>query len=453
MAPAEALRLIDRALGSSDAEKDLFDLCDRFEGRVSGSQGCEAAGWWLVRRLRESGLGSVQAESFPLVDPWIPGREDAECTDPVAFSVRVAAVPGSPPTPDPESPLRVVPLAGTDGDPGSAVALFATPLLPSAAKVDVKVLREAVSQAAKAGFRALLIQSALPGRTLYRLRVAPSGGLPLPVAVAAREDFERLVRLSAASPVRVRLRLEPSREKPADGLNVVGEIRGSEVPEEIVLLGAHYDAWSPGAGAQDNAVNVALVVDVARGFRELGLTPRRTVRFVLFSGEEQDRQGSAAYVREHEKELDRHALAVFFDLGGGRIDGFYFNERRELAWLFIEAMEPFPAFRHFKPLNQVYSGTDNLDFLLAGVPNVVAAADLAPYAPVYHSELDLPGTVEPQTLRRNVAFASALAWQLANRAERPAGRQGPAETRALVQRFGVGRQIEGTWREDRLRAR
>lgn len=77
-APAEALRLIDRALVSSSAEKDLFDLCDRFEDRVSGSRGCEAAGRWLVRRLREAGLDSVQAESFPLTDPWMPGREEAE---------------------------------------------------------------------------------------------------------------------------------------------------------------------------------------------------------------------------------------------------------------------------------------------------------------------------------------------------------------------------------------
>jgi hypothetical protein len=452
-APAEALRLIDRALASSEAEKDLFDLCDRFEDRVSGSRGSEAAGWWLVRRLREAGLDTVQAESFPLAEPWIPGREEAECTDPVAFPVRVAAVPGSPETPSPELPLRVAPLAGPDADPGSAVALFATPRLPSAGQVDVKALREAVSQAARAGYRALLIQSALPGRTLFRVRVAPLGGLPLPVAIAAREDFERLARLNAASPVRIRLRLEPSHEKPADGLNVVGEIRGREVPEEIVLLGAHYDAWDLGAGAQDNAVNVALVLDVARGFRELGLTPRRTVRFVLFSGEEQDRQGSAAYVDAHEAELDRHALALFFDLGGGKINGFYFNGRRELAGLFIEAMRPFPAFRSFRPLNLVYSGTDNLDFLLAGVPNVVAATDLEPYAPVYHSELDLPGAIDPQALRRNVAFASAIAWQLADRAGRPAERLGPDATRALVERLGIGREIEGTWRQDRLRAR
>ncbi len=452
-APAEALRLIERALGSSDAERDLLDLCDRFEDRVSGSRGCDEAGWWLVRRLREAGVGSVQAESFPLVEPWIPGREEAECTDPVAFEIRVAAVPGSPETPAPESPLRVASLADGDGDPGSAIALFATPPLPSAGQVDAKVLRDAVSRAAASGFRALLIQAALPGRALYRLRVAPSGGLPLPVAIAAREDFDRLARLNAASPARVRLRLELSAEKPADGLNVVAEIRGREAPEEVVLLGAHYDAWDLGAGAQDNAVNVALVVDVARGFRELGLEPRRTVRFVLFSGEEQDRQGSAAYVREHEAELDRHVLALFFDLGGGRINGFYFNARRELTAYFVDALAPFPAFRGFKPLNLVYSGTDNLDFLLAGVPNVVAATDLGPYAPVYHSGLDLPDTIDPQTLRQNVAFASALAWQLANRTERPGERQGPAETRALVERFGIGREIEGTWRQERLRAR
>lgn len=446
--PAEALRLVERALASDEAVKDLHALCDGFEGRVSGSPGCDAAGWWLVRRMREAGLDSVQAESFPLGEAWVPGREEAECVAPVAFPVRVAAVPGSPSTPAPEAPMRVVALASGDDDPGSAIALLPTPPLPSAGEVDAAALRDAVAKAAGAGYRALLVQSALPGRTLYRVRVAKAGGLPLPVAFAAREDFDRLVRLGSSGRVEVRLRIAPSRVTHGEGVNVVGEIRGRETPEEVVLLGAHYDAWDLGAGAQDNAVNVALVLDVARGFRQLGLAPRRTLRFVLFSGEEQDRQGSAAYVRAHEAELDRHVLALFFDLGGGRIDGFYFNERRELAGVFLDAMAPFPEFRGFRPLNLVYSGSDNLDFLLAGVPNVVAATDMKKYLPVYHSDLDLPGTVDPGTLRRNVAFASAVAWQLAERAGRPAPRLDPAATRAFVERHGIAREVEGTFRGD-----
>lgn len=448
--PPEALRLVERALASDEAVKDLYALCDGFENRVSGSPGCDAAGWWLLRRLREAGLDTVQAESFPLGDLWVPGEEEAECVGPVAFPVRVAAVPGSPSTSAPEAPLRVVALASGDADPGSAIALLPTALLPSAAEVDAAALADAVSKAAEGGYRALLVQSALPGRTLYRVRVAKVGGLPLPVAFAAREDFDRLVRLGSSGRVEVRLRIALTPVTHEDGVNVVGEIRGREAPDEIVLLGAHYDAWDLGAGAQDNAVNVALVLDVARGFRQLGLEPRRTLRFVLFSGEEQDRQGSAAYVRDHEAELDRHVLTLFFDLGGGRIDGFYFNERRELADVFLDAMAPFPEFRGFRPLNLVYGGSDNLDFLLAGVPNVVAATDLTGYAPVYHSDLDLPGTVDPGTLRRNVAFVSALAWQLAERPGRPAPRLDPAAIRAFVERYGIAREIEGTRRGDRF---
>lgn len=449
-APPEASRLVSRAMTSRGAEDDLFFLCDRFGGRLSGSESADAAGRWLARRLSEAGLERVGLESFALSNPWIPVRESAECTEPVRFRLRVAAVPGSRAFPASRAPLRAVALESRDTDPGAAVALISTPESSHAGEIDPIPLRESVTRAAQAGFRALLIQSPLARQGLFRKVLGSYGPLPLPVAVVGREEFGRLTRLSARSPVMVKLDLEVTEAEFAGSFNVVGDIRGSDLPEEVLLLGAHYDSWDLATGAQDNAVNVALLLDVARGFRELGLTPRRTLRLVLFAGEEQDRQGSAAYVRRHEAELDEHVFALFFDLGGAPINGFFFNERREVAAVFEDALRPFPEFRRWMPLNPVYSGTDNLDFLLEGVPTSVASTNLEGFASAYHSALDLPETVDPQTLRRNVALVSAVVWHLANRPARPSRRQSPAETLKLVGRFGIRPQIEGSWRWDRL---
>jgi len=435
---------------SRSAEGDLFHLCDRFGGRLSGTENADAAGRWLVGLLSDLGLERVGMEPYTLSDPWIPEHESAECTEPARFRLRVAAVPGSRAISVSDAPLRAVRLGSRDPDPGSAIALLPTSESPHAGAIDERPLRSAVTLAAEAGFRALLIQSPLPRRGRFREVLGSYGPLPLPVAMIVREDFDRLARLSARAPVKLKLRLAIGEEALAGSFNVVGEIRGSELPEEVVLLGAHYDSWDLATGAHDNAVNVALLLEVARGFREAGLTPRRTLRFVLFSGEEQDRQGSAAYVRRHEAELDEHVYALFFDLGGARINGFYFNERREVAAVFEEALLPFPEFRRSLFLNTVYSGTDNLDFLLEGLPTAVASTTLEGFREVYHSEIDLPEAVDGMVLRRNVALASTVAWHLGSRKERPSRRLSPAETLKLVGRFGVQRQIEGSWRWDRL---
>jgi Zn-dependent M28 family amino/carboxypeptidase len=175
-----------------------------------------------------------------------------------------------------------------------------------------------------------------------------------------------------------------------DAENVVAEIRGKEKPEEVVVLGAHLDSWALGTGAEDNGVNSALVIDVARAFKELGLQPRRTVRFVLFGGEEQGMWGSAGYVERHKAELDRHAAVVIYDIGSGRTRGFYVSGRPELRPVLAKALSIYSGMGPAAHSLEGVDGTDNFDFLLSGVPNFVADQDPAPYLPDYHAESDVP---------------------------------------------------------------
>ena len=232
-----------------------------------------------------------------------------------------------------------------------------------------------------------------------------------------------------------------------DAQNVVAEIRGSEKPEEVVLLGAHLDSWDLGTGANDNGVNVALLVDVLRGIKELGLKPRRTIRFVAFNAEELGMWGSAEYVRAHAKELSNIAAVVIFDVGSGRTTGFFLNGREDLRKPADAALAAVA-----RPLERAarrstgIDGTDNFDFLLSGVPNFVANQDLAPYLPDYHAESDTFDAVDAREARANAAIASALVWGLANSDAR-APRQTKAEVDKLLKDTKLDEQMKalGQW--------
>jgi Zn-dependent M28 family amino/carboxypeptidase len=254
----------------------------------------------------------------------------------------------------------------------------------------------------------------------------------MPAAIISREHAERLARLAQTGEVRLRLsitnRIAPSYE----ARNVIAEIRGREKPDEIVLIGAHLDSWDLGTGAEDNGVNAAMVIDTARAFHDLGLVPRRTVRFALFTGEEQGMVGSQAYVARHKSELDRFAAVVMFDMGSGRTSGFFLNGREELRRPVDQALARIEGLRPLEHVPDAIDGTDNFDFMLSGIPNLVALQDANAYLPDYHAESDTLDRVNVKEEKTNQAIAAVLLWSLAENPERPARRQTRAEVEKLV---------------------
>jgi Zn-dependent M28 family amino/carboxypeptidase len=267
------------------------------------------------------------------------------------------------------------------------------------------------------------------------------------VALAAREPAARLGRLLERGEVRIRLRLANQTGGAYQSQNVIAEIRGRELPQEIVLLGAHLDSWDLGTGADDNGVNVALVLEVARAFKELGLAARRTVRFALFTGEEQGMLGSAAYVQRHAAELDQHVAAVIFDIGSGRTTGFYLNGRDELRPALERGLAAVGGLGPFENVAAGVDGTDNFDFLLSGVPNLVAAQDAAPYLPNYHAESDVFEMVDGRQAEINAAIAASVIWSLAEQEDRPAPRQSRDQVEKLLVDTGLDQQMKafGQW--------
>ena len=450
---AELLAARERA--ETPLLRDLRQLCDTIGGRPTGSKACDRAVDWGLARFKEAGVDSAWTEAYTLPGSWMGGADHAECIAPAQFPIRVVAGPFTAPTPGGQALEAPLVNAG-DGSPGAfaslgekargAIALVLSPEMKTEADLFAEYGRDGAMFAAaqRAGVAALLIQSTRPGVLLYRHPMGLGGdSLPIPAAMVARVHAARLARLAEQGGVQVRLSLPSRVGGPLQARNVVAEIKGREKPEEIVLIGAHLDSWDLGTGAEDNGVNAATVIDIARSFKALGIVPRRTVRFVLFTGEEQGLFGSEAYVKQHAAEMGRHVFMITFDTGSGHTSGFYLDGRAELRQPIDPALAAVPGLAASDDLMEANDGTDNFDFVLSGVPNLIARQEWAPYLPNYHAESDVYEAVNPVEARNNAAIAAVLVWGLAESTELPAAHQSRAEVEKLLRETKMDEQMKG----------
>jgi carboxypeptidase Q len=212
--------------------------------------------------------------------------------------------------------------------------------------------------------------------------------------------------------------------------NVIAELNGSERPDEIVILGAHLDSWNLGTGALDNGCNAALVIDAVRAIRSAGTRPKRTMRFILFSGEEQGLFGSLAYVRAHRKELDNVVAELVLDAGDGAITGFSTQGRSDVENALRPLLQPFTGWNAAEITNDAELGTDNFDFMLEGVPTLLPNQQPTNYLVNYHASSDTFDKVDMKQLKINEAITAELALELANAPQRI----GPRYTRIEIEK-------------------
>jgi len=430
--------------------QDLHELCDGIGGRPTGSPACNRAIAWAAAKFKSAGADSVTTETFTVPTTWEPQTADAECIAPEHFPLRIAATPNS------LSGAVEAPIVDAgEGSPEAfaklgvaakgAIAIVASKEMKTLDDLFADYFRSPamVAAARKAGVAALLVQSSHPHGLLYRHPLAMSNEqFAPPAAIISREQAGRLLRLSADGPVRVRLKLTNKTGGPFESRNVIADLKGRERPDEIVLLGAHLDSWDLGTGAEDNGANAALVIETLRAMKALGLKPRRTIRFALFTGEEQGMYGSAGYVKRHAAEMDKHNVAVVFDIGTGRTTGFFLNGREELRRPLEKALAGVAGLEVAENPIDGIDGTDNLDFLLSGVPNLVANQDAAPYLAQYHAESDTVDRINPRELRANTAIAAALVWALAEDPERFGRRQTRDEIMKLLTETKLDQQMK-----------
>jgi Zn-dependent M28 family amino/carboxypeptidase len=233
----------------------------------------------------------------------------------------------------------------------------------------------------------------------------------------------------------------------AEQENVVAEIRGREKPDEWVLVGAHLDSSAHGPGVADNSCDVAMVIEAARDIFRTGIRPRRSIRFVLFTGEERSMLGSWAYVRAHRAELDHARAAIVFEAGAGHVTGFMLNGRHDLEAGVREAMKPIESWGADHHVFDAPMGIDSFDFLVEGVPSLVANQGAAKNPADSHAASDTLDQVDIQELKRNTAIVAVTAFGIAERAAPLGPRQSRAEIESLLKTSGLEQQMKaaGLW--------
>ncbi|MGH7701592.1 MAG: M28 family peptidase, partial [Gemmatimonadales bacterium] len=452
----DTARLVAAMLGDTPMVSDLETLTDVFGGRPTGSSANLRALEWAMGRFRDAGV-DVRKEPFTMPGLWLERSGAATIQGAASFSPRVAAMPFS--TATPRAGLTAPLLDGRAGEAGDFQALGekargAFVLIETPELVDVDGLfREYVEAAAiearafAVGVAGLVYMGSRPNDLLYRHNASLGLRNTHPMLVMERDGAARALRLlrtggSLTLTATIDIQSGPAYES----YNVVGEIRGSSQPEEIVLIGAHLDSWDLGTGALDNGCNAMMVLDLARQIKRLGIRPARTIRFVLWNGEEQGLNGSWGYTRTHGPELDRTVMASAYDIGSGRITGFYTGGRSEIIPTLERALDPVRGLGPFEQLNLPIVGTDNYDFMMQGVANLVANQEAANYGPNYHARSDEFGRVDLTQLRLNGAIAGAVTLGFAN-AEVGWGRQGAGAVQALVNSTDLEAQMRtfGVW--------
>jgi carboxypeptidase Q len=317
-----AARLIKAATADDFAWQRLAELTDTFGHRLSGSANLTGAISWAVANMQKDGLDHVRTERV-MVPRWVRGHESAELVGDQEHPLSILGLGGTVATPPNGVEGEVLTVTSFDdlrsrgAEARGRIVLFNAPFTSYG---DTVAYRTGGARAASLqGAIGVLVRAVGPMglRTPHTGAVQYGQGTPpVPAAAITAEDANRIVRsASRGRPVRVRLRLSGRFEADAESANVVGEIRGRERPEEIVLIGGHLDSWDVGTGASDDGVGCIITWEAVRLMKKLGIQPRRTVRVVLFTNEENGLRGGAAYADRHAEQAHNHVFALESDSG------------------------------------------------------------------------------------------------------------------------------------------
>ena len=421
-------QVIAEALKPSPLETNLRKLTDEIGGRVPGTLAMRQAVEWGIAAFKAAGADNVHTEDFAIPAAWAEGFTRMSISAPERFDVRVVSMAWAPAMPARQD-IPVIDVGegkvedfNKAGNVSGALLLVHSNEMAKWDDLFDEYLRAPgiILRARQAKAVAIAFQSTRPHDLLYRHTDSLQGEIgPIPAVLVAREDADRIARLLASGQkLRADLAIPNRVGGPITASNVVAEIRGSEKPSEFVILGAHLDSWELGTGALDNGCNAALVIDALRAIKTAGLRPRRSIRFILFSGEEEGLIGSHAYAVAHRKELDKAAAVIIFDSGTGRVTGFSLGGRKDVADAANKLIAPLKQFDAATLLTTAEWGTDHFDFMLEGVPTFVAEQEEANYLINYHAMSDTFDKVDLAQLKKHVAEAAALTFAVAYAPER-----------------------------------
>jgi carboxypeptidase Q len=452
-AQAPTDKLLQEAQQAPTLEKNLRALTDEIGGRVPGTPAMDRAVQWGMDAFKAAGGENVHTEPAPLAATWTEGNTQVDVVSPAKFHVRAVSLTWTAASASPPEGLPVVDIGAGSADDfkkaGSlkgSIALVHSNVMKTLDDLFEEYFKQLdlIAAAKKAGATAVAFISTREHDLLYRhIGSFDDRTSSYPQMLLAREDGERIGRLLAGG---AKVRMKYSIPNHVGGAitahNVIAEIRGREKPNEFVVIGAHLDSWELGTGALDNGCNAALVIEALRAIKASGLQPRRTIRFALFTGEEQTSIGSWWYTRNHQKELDNTVAMLTWDEGTGKTTGFSLGGRKDISAAVSRLLEPIKDMGANTLTPDAFVGSDHIDFLLEGVPTLIANQEEANYLINYHAESDTYDKVDIPQLRKHVAIAAYLTYAIADAAERLGPRQSRAEIEALIQETHLDTQMK-----------
>ena len=419
-----AKRIIDESLGTRFAWERLAELGDTFGHRLSGSEALEAAIQWAATQMKEDRLEKVRLDPV-MVPRWVRGSESLQITEPRNHSVAMVGLGNSVGTPASgvEADLLIVrsfaELQSVADKVKGRIVLYNVPFSTYSETVTYRA--DGPSRAAALGAVAVLVRSVGPPglRTPHTGALRYSDGAPkIPAAAVSTEDADRLQRMvDRGSRVRLRLRMDARMLADAQSHNVIGEIRGREQPEEIVVVGGHIDSWDVGTGSTDDGAGCVAAWEALRLMKKLRLRPRRTVRVVLWTNEENGLRGALDYRDRYKDELPNHVMMLESDGGVFKTIGFGFSGTENARARVTEIATLLTSIGAHR-IGSSGGGADiDPSVQAANIPAMSLEVE-GNYFLIHHTQADTVDKIDPVDMSRAAAAIAVMAYVVADMPER-----------------------------------
>jgi carboxypeptidase Q len=417
---AAADRIINASTSDSAAWKRLAELSDRFGPRFSGTDNLERAIDWVMGEMKKDGLANVRGEPA-MVPHWVRGTESLELVSPRKAKISILGLGGSIGTPAGGITGEVLvvgsfaELTQRAAEAKGKIVLFDVPFTNYGETVAYR--GGGAVAAAKVGALASLIRAVGP----YGMRTPHTGGMrydstvtKVPAAAMPMEDAMMIRRMiNRGEKVVVTLTMGAQMLPDVLSRNVMGEIVGREKPNEVVVFGGHIDSWDVGLGAMDDAGGVVVAWEALRVLKRLGLQPRRTIRVVGWTNEENGTRGGLAYRDAHAKEAEQHILAIESDEGVFAPEGFGFTGSDE-AFAVVSQVGSFLDRIGAGKITKGGGGADIGPIMQLGVPGMGLNVDGTKYFWYHHTEADTPDKLDPADVAKCVATMAVMAYVIAD---------------------------------------
>ena len=435
-------KIADEVKAHSELVRNLEHLTTEIGPRLTGSPQMQAASQWTLQRFRDYGI-DAHLETAQIAHAWTRGEDTAAIVSPIRRDIPIRSFGWTKATPGAVTGVVKLVELKTLGDFDKykgqlkgAIVLTGKPatLHPENEEADnaydavippprglpqprmsfrerLQVLKMLAAEQA-----AVVLLDSGKWDNLFNMAGGYNKYQPseLPLAFISHEDYDLIYRLQQTGPVSMKVNLDGTFSTgPVPASITVAEIKGTEFPDQRVIIGGHLDSWDLGQGALDNGTGAMAVLEAARTLKALGWKPKRTITFILFTGEEQGGIGADTFLKNHTAEIPKMDAVLIHDTGTGKVFSIALEDEYETAPLMTEIYRPLQEVFDLQPLStRVFGASDHEPFMKAGVPGYFCVQKPAHYGQAHHSQGDTFDKVIPDQINEGAALLAAWAWNV-----------------------------------------